>query len=112
MTGATVANPNGSTTSLGANSAKSSSIRDVALASSADTATGRPTEEGHRVGRTQVRADSEVSSLSSVSGTPTGLEEEFQEARDEFDTDLAPPPTFVAGKSGSPAREARFREEI
>jgi len=53
------------------------------------------------------RRDSEVSALSA-----DPEQEEFQEARDEFDEDLAPPPTFVAGKSGSPARETKFIEDI
>lgn len=39
-------------------------------------------------------------------------DEEFQEARDNFDEDLAPPPTFPAEKAGSPARTAKFHEEI
>ncbi|KAG0645249.1 hypothetical protein D0Z07_9023 [Hyphodiscus hymeniophilus] len=39
-------------------------------------------------------------------------DEEFQEARDNFDEDLAPPPTFPAAKSSSPAREAKFTEVI
>jgi hypothetical protein len=40
------------------------------------------------------------------------VDDEFQEARDNFDEDLAPPPTFVAEKSSSPAREAKFTEQI
>jgi hypothetical protein len=56
------------------------------------------------------RRDSEVSSLSEPVGGVN--EDEFQEARDNFDEDLAPPPTFVAEKSSSPARSARFHEEI
>jgi hypothetical protein len=39
-------------------------------------------------------------------------DDEFQEARDNFDEDLAPPPTFPAAKSASPAREAKFTEVI
>ena len=39
-------------------------------------------------------------------------DEEFQEARDNFDEDLAPPPTFPAEKRSSVAREARFTEVI
>jgi hypothetical protein len=62
-----------------------------------------PEEERGRVSK---RRDSEVSSLSADDP------EEFQEARDEFNEDLAPPPTFVAGKSSSPARETKFTEAI
>ncbi|TVY43466.1 hypothetical protein LOCC1_G005345, partial [Lachnellula occidentalis] len=60
--------------------------------------------EDERVGRAVKRKDSEVSSELS--------EAEFQEARDEFDEDLAPPRTFVAAKSSSPARETKFVEAI
>ncbi|TVY33256.1 hypothetical protein LSUB1_G006969 [Lachnellula subtilissima] len=59
--------------------------------------------EDERLGRAVKRKDSDVSELS---------EAEFQEARDGFDEDLAPPPTFVAGKSSSPARETKFVEAI
>lgn len=47
-----------------------------------------------------------------VALTATDDDEEFQEARDNFDEDLAPPPTFPAEKSSSPAREAKFTEVI
>ncbi|TVY18438.1 hypothetical protein LARI1_G004698, partial [Lachnellula arida] len=59
--------------------------------------------EDERVGRAIKRKDSDVSELS---------EAEFQEARDVFDEDLVPPPTFVAAKSSSPARETKFVEAI
>ncbi|KAH9825988.1 treacle protein-like [Teratosphaeria destructans] len=40
-------------------------------------------------------------------------EDDFQEARDHFDENLAPPPAFAAGgKSESPVRGTRFREEV
>ena len=52
---------------------------------------------------------SEASSLNSVAGDG----EEFQEARDNFDEDLAPPPTFVAEKSSrSPVRDSKFKEVL
>lgn len=63
-------------------------------------------DEEERVGRSAKRRDSEGS------GSVGGDIEEFQEARDEFDEDLAPPPTFPAGKSSSPARETKFVEQI
>jgi Eisosome protein 1 len=87
--------------------AKPSSVEDVAMAGK----TKEPeTELGlEERGRGKSR-DSEVSASSEPFGDVD--EEEFQEARDNFDEDLAPPPTFVAEKSSSPARSAKFREEI
>jgi hypothetical protein len=97
----TGASANNSTASL---SAKPSSVRDVALAGKSKEET-EPEDRGR-----SKRRDSEVSALSQPVGDVN--EEEFQEARDNFDEDLAPPPTFVAEKSSSPAREARFTEVI
>ncbi|KAL2068691.1 hypothetical protein VTL71DRAFT_15029 [Oculimacula yallundae] len=53
-----------------------------------------------------------VSKVSTVSSMGRTDDEEFQEARDNFDEDLAPPPTFPAEKSTSPARTGKFHEEI
>ncbi|PMD53802.1 uncharacterized protein K444DRAFT_147615 [Hyaloscypha bicolor E] len=100
----TGASANNSTTSLGA---KPSSVRDVAMAGKAKEQEAEPEPEERGRGK---RRDSEVSALSEPVGDID--EEEFQEARDNFDEDLAPPPTFVAEKSISPARSARFHEEI
>ena len=100
----TGASANNSTTSLGA---KPSSVRDVAMAGKAKEQEAEPEPEERGRGK---RRDSEVSALSEPVGDVD--EEEFQEARDNFDEDLAPPPTFVAEKSSSPARSARFHEEI
>ncbi|KAF4624016.1 hypothetical protein G7Y89_g14159 [Cudoniella acicularis] len=110
LTGASVNND--STASFGANS---SSIRDVALASSPTTARKQEEETvDERVGRTARRGgDSEVSSVSSIdAGEEVEEDKEFQEARDNFDEDLAPPPTFPAQKSSNPARSTRFTEVI
>ncbi|KAJ5035395.1 uncharacterized protein L3040_007865 [Drepanopeziza brunnea f. sp. 'multigermtubi'] len=52
-----------------------------------------------------------ISKNSVVSSMSCEDDDEFQEARDNFDEDLAPPPTFSA-KSASPARMAKFHEEI
>ncbi|KAH8598211.1 hypothetical protein B0O99DRAFT_592098 [Bisporella sp. PMI_857] len=102
-TGASV--NNGSAHSLGA---YSSSMRDVALASA-----GKPKESevavsppaGESVGRT-----SDVSSVSLLERRAE--DEEFQEAKDQFE-ELAPPqPKFPAGKSHSPARDSKFREDV
>jgi hypothetical protein len=100
----TGASANNSTTSLGA---KPSSVRDMAMAGKAKEQEAEPEPEERGRGK---RRDSEVSALSEPVGDVD--EEEFQEARDNFDEDLAPPPTFVAEKSSSPARSARFHEEI
>jgi hypothetical protein len=56
--------------------------------------------------------DDDVSSLSE-SGAEEGVEE-FQEARDNFDEDLIPAPTFpaMAKKSGEEARDSKFKEII
>jgi hypothetical protein len=74
--------------------------------------TGRPADDNATRGRKGQHADSEVSSLSSDAEGEAVDEEEFQEARDNFDDDLAPPPKFGAGKSSSPARDSRFSEDI
>jgi len=101
----TGASANNSTASLGA---KSSSVRDVAMAGKAKEEIPEPEDRGR-----EERRDSEVSALSAEpAGTVQANEDEFQEARDNFDEDLAPPPTFVAAKSSSPAREAKFTEVI
>ena len=100
----TGASANNSTPSLGV---KSSSVRDVAMAGKAKEPEAEPELEERGRGK---RRDSEVSALSEPAGDAD--EEEFQEARDNFDEDLAPPPTFVAEKSKSPARSAKFHEEI
>ncbi len=50
-----------------------------------------------------------------AAGHTAGREEDddsFQEARDNFDEDLAPPPTFAVQKSISPVRAGKFTEDI
>jgi hypothetical protein len=107
----TGASANNSTASL---SAKPSSVRDVVLVGKAKeepvpNAKDEPEPDAEDRGRAK-RRSSEVSALSQLPGDVD--EEEFQEARDNFNEDLAPPPTFVAEKSSSPARETKFTEEI
>ncbi|PBP25164.1 hypothetical protein BUE80_DR004035 [Diplocarpon rosae] len=51
-----------------------------------------------------------ISKASVVSSTGLEDDEEFQEARDNFDEGLAPPPTFPA--ETIPARTAKFHEDI
>ena len=94
----TGASADDSSASLGA---KSSSVRDVAMAGKAKE------PEVPQRGRPEKR-DSEVSALSEAGPAD---DEEFQEARDNFDEDLAPPPTFSA-KGNSPVRSAKFTEEL
>jgi hypothetical protein len=91
---------NNSTVSLGQ---KSAGVTSPLASPAIKYETPAAEAEEERVGRAAKRKDSDVSALS---------ETEFQEARDEFDEDLAPPPTFVAGKSSSPARETKFVEAI
>jgi hypothetical protein len=99
----TGASANNSTASLGAQPA---SARDIDLAGKArEEPEAAPEDRGRNP-----RRESEVSALSEPVGDVD--EDEFQEARDNFDEDLAPPPTFVAEKSSSPARSAKFHEEI
>jgi hypothetical protein len=95
LTGASV---NGSTNSLGA---RSGSAREVAMAREPSEERGRTTTQNR---------DSVVSSLSGNGNRDE--DEEFQEARDNFDEDLVPPPTFVADKGVSPSRAGKFIEEI
>lgn len=99
LTGASV---NNGTVSLGA---KSSSI----AADKGKETIEEPKEERGRL----TKRHSEVSAVSSLSKQETKEEdEEFQEARDNFDEDLAPPPTFPAEKSSSPVRDSKFTEVI
>jgi hypothetical protein len=100
----TGASANNSTVSL--SQAASNSIRDVALAGTKeDGARGR---QGHK-------QESEVSSLSSINDGTASENDEFEEARDQFDQDLMQPPKFPdeeGKKSCSPVRETKFHEEI
>ncbi|CAG8958236.1 hypothetical protein HYFRA_00000590 [Hymenoscyphus fraxineus] len=92
-------------------SARSESMRDVALASpvvgESSRMGGLDGSAGMKRGRKG--GDSVVSSLSSPS-----KDDEYLEARDGFDDVLVSPRSFAGEsvKGGSPAREARFREEI
>ena len=59
-------------------------------------------------GRTSKRVVDDDREVSPVSNDG----EAFQEARDGFNEDLAPPPTFPADKNSSPARDSKFRESF
>lgn len=61
-------------------------------------------DEGEERGRKVERPISPVSSLES--------EDAFEEARDNFDEGLAPPPTFSTEKSSSPSRASKFTEVV
>lgn len=112
----TAANTNSGGT--GSSSIKESSMKDVALAGMADKDTAvddiAPAGEDSRLGRSKRRASS-VSSLS-VPGQDiapaSSQDDEFEEARDNFDDALAPPPTFTATKTASPVRDSKFKEVI
>ena len=83
--------------------------------------TSLETNDDERIGR-PARREEEVSPISPVDQAEMDIpevkpakandDEEFQEARDNFDEGLAPPPTFPAEKSSSPARETKFTEAI
>ncbi|TGO23211.1 hypothetical protein BPAE_0140g00180 [Botrytis paeoniae] len=120
-TGASI---NNSTTSL-----SRQSIRDVANATALVPGTNptvSPTqqpEEFERVGRSKVRPGDDVSSLSEFSDKAKGTkditsgdddDDDFQEARDNFNDELAPPRPFSShgAASTSPGRAPRFHEEI
>ncbi len=69
-----------------------------------------------RTGRSKRRASS-ISSVSALEegqdiGKEVSRDDNFGEARDHFDNDLAPPPTFPTTKSASPVRDSRFHEEM
>lgn len=71
-------------------------------------------EEDERVGR-PIRRTSEVSSMTSLEDDGEGDDDDFQEARDNFDEDLAPPPTFGVQRNSSnssPVRDSKFKEDI
>jgi len=108
----TGASTNHSTTTHNANVP---SVKEIVGGKGKEPELEREAEESER-GRAATR-DGDVSPISDAGeGPATGLEEdeddEFQEARDNFDEDLAPPPTFPAEKNNSPVRAARFTEEI
>jgi hypothetical protein len=92
----TGASANNSTVSLGQRSA-----REVAMAK---TETGDTTATR---GRKELRPEEPMSPV-----TDQRDDEEFQEARDNFNEDLVPPTKFSAEKEPSPARQGKFTEEI
>jgi len=108
------AGANSSTASL---EARSSSLQEVALA---DTNKDKEPKEPEKVEKAEehvgssVGRGSEVSTVSSMSEDEDDDDDhqEFEEARDNFDEGLAPPPTFPAAKSSSPVRDSKFRESI
>lgn len=69
-----------------------------------------------RLGRS-IRRASSVSPVSPLDenielGKESTGDEEFEEAQDHFDNDLAPPPTFAITKLASPVPDSKFHEEI
>jgi hypothetical protein len=91
-------NVNTNTASPGALSLSS---RQVAMS-------GAETGESSRETATQ-KSEEPVSPISDAGGNE---DDEFQEARDNFDEDLVAPPTFATEKTASPTRTAKFTEEI
>jgi hypothetical protein len=107
--GATLAGEgaNGSTASL----ERPDSVRDVALAGKArkEELIAQPGEV--IVGPSDHCAIEEGLSHTAKKDEPEP-EDDFQEARDWFDEDLATPPTIPVAKEASPVRDSRFIEEI
>jgi hypothetical protein len=94
-----------------------SSMEEVVLARSS-TAHEGPVDIVHeeRTGRSKRRASS-VSSVSALEegqdmGKEVSRDDDFEEARDQFDNELTPPPTFPTTKSTSPVRDSKFHEEM
>jgi hypothetical protein len=95
------------------NEHRKSSMEEVALARSS-TAHEEPVDIAHeeRTGRSKRRASS-VSSVSVLEESQdVSRDDDFEEARDHFDNELAPPPTFPTTKSTSPVRDSKFHEEM
>jgi len=96
---------------------RKSSMEEVALARPF-TASEKAVEtlDEERAGRSKRRASS-VSSMSALEeshemGREVSRDENFEEARDHFDNELALPPTFPTTKPASPARDSKFHEEM
>lgn len=96
---------------------KSSMEEEVTIAGHS-SAKEEPVEmiDEERTGRSKRRASS-VSSVSALEesqdmGKEVSKDDDFEEARDHFDNDLTPPPTFPATKSASPVRDSKFHEEM
>jgi hypothetical protein len=96
---------------------RKSSMEEVALARLSITSE-EPVETQHegRTGRSKRRTSS-VSSVSALEesheiGKEASKDEDFEEARDHFDNELALPPTFPTTESASPARDSKFHEEM
>lgn len=96
---------------------RKSSMEEVALPGP-PTTSEEPAETVHeeRTGRSKRRASpaSSVSALeeSHEMGEEVSRDDDFEEARDHFDNELAPPPTFPTAKSASPVRDSKFHEEM
>jgi hypothetical protein len=127
--------------SLRASESKSHSSATPTTSHAEASSTTRPTDLGNVEPTVAPHADeptvvphvredrySDVSSLSSddeelsrgrphperLMSNDTRASSDFEEARDHFDEDLAPPPTFTSevdkGRHGSPVRDSKFHE--
>jgi hypothetical protein len=99
---------------LAANSTQDDDIGEIDNETVEETVGEESAEE--RLGRSKRRASS-VSPVSPLEermelGKEITKDEDFEEARDHFDNDLAPPPTFATAKPASPARDSKFHEEM
>lgn len=120
-TGASV---NNSTTSLSRHSVQDVANATLVQGTNPIAASTQEPEEFVRAGGSKMRVGDDVSSLSEYSGdkgkgkegvlSDDDDEDEFQEARDNFDEDLEAPRPFTSREAGSvsPGRAPRFHEEI
>ena len=100
---------------------ESSSDRDVALAGkpkeikkdddthSVSSLSSKDSDEDMVVAERVTTKDSKLSKGKSTTDTD---DDEFSEARDNFDEDLIPTPVFPSERKESPARDSKFKEEI
>ncbi|KAI9674525.1 MAG: hypothetical protein M1817_001863 [Caeruleum heppii] len=110
----------------GSSERRDSSIRDVAMAGKQDSVEATRDEDQAAVsdeGRPSRSPSPSISSVSSVSKDrgrssiprpESSREAESEEARDQFDQGLAPPPTFGSSNrvSDSPVRDSKFSENL
>ena len=100
---------------------RSSSDRDVALAGKgkevmrdddASSVSSLNSSDSDEEMLASERADKRDSIMSKTKSATDDEEDEFSEARDNFDEDLIPVPTFPSERKESPARDSKFKEEI
>ncbi|KAF3044640.1 hypothetical protein E8E12_006440 [Didymella heteroderae] len=127
---ASESNAHSSTTPSTSHAESSSTARPTDLGDVEPTVVSEPAVVPHLRDDRPIKNDrySDISSLSSddeelsrgrprperLMSSDTRASSDFEEARDHFDEDLAPPPTFTSevdkGRHGSPVRDSKFHE--